>query len=88
MNGRTMLNHPLSPRETQVCGWLAQGLTNREIAEHLFLAENTVKTHVGRIMAKLDVSSRAQVVTVFYERALADRCANCPRAKADTPKEW
>jgi DNA-binding NarL/FixJ family response regulator len=46
------------------------GRTNQEIAGELFVSEATVKTHLGRIMSKLHLSSRAQAVVVAYESGL------------------
>jgi predicted ATPase/DNA-binding CsgD family transcriptional regulator len=55
---------PLTTREREVAGLIAQGLTNRQIGGRLFIAERTVDTHVGRILAKLGCSSRAQVAVI------------------------
>jgi DNA-binding CsgD family transcriptional regulator len=52
----------LSPREREVLEQIAVGLSNREIAERLFLSENTIKTHVNNIYSKLDVRRRTQAV--------------------------
>ncbi|HSL58747.1 MAG TPA: response regulator transcription factor [Acidimicrobiales bacterium] len=60
----------LTDRETEVLVEIARGLSNTEIAEKLFVGEATVKTHVGRILAKLNLSSRAQAVAVAYESGL------------------
>ncbi|MDR6939209.1 response regulator transcription factor [Arcanobacterium hippocoleae] len=60
----------LSERELQVLGLAARGKSNTEIAEELFLAEATIKTHVGRIFAKLGVRDRVQAVVVAFQAGL------------------
>jgi DNA-binding NarL/FixJ family response regulator len=60
----------LTERETEVLRCIARGRSNSEIAAHLHLGEATVKTHVGRILAKLGARDRVQVVIAAYESGL------------------
>jgi predicted ATPase/DNA-binding CsgD family transcriptional regulator len=61
---------PLTSREREVAELITGGLTNRQIGGRLFIAERTVDTHVGRILAKLGCSSRAQVAAIVAGRRL------------------
>ncbi|GAA2408720.1 response regulator [Nonomuraea africana] len=60
----------LTSRETDVLKLLAQGLTNTQIAARLYLGEATVKTHLSRILMKLNVTTRVQAVVFAYESGL------------------
>jgi predicted ATPase/DNA-binding CsgD family transcriptional regulator len=61
-------NRPLTRREREVAALIARGLTNRQIADALFIAERTVDTHVEHILAKLGVGSRAQIAAWVVEQ--------------------
>jgi len=60
----------LSPRETEVFKLVAKGLSNSEIADRRVLSDQTVKTHVSRVLAKLGLRDRAQAVVAAYESGL------------------
>lgn len=63
----------LSARELEVLGLLCDGLNNRDIAERLFIAENTVKNHVRNILEKLGMTSRMQAVAYAIREGLVSR---------------
>jgi DNA-binding CsgD family transcriptional regulator len=60
----------VTPRELEILGLIAQGLSNREIAEKLFVSENTVKTHSSRLFDKLSAKRRTQAVQIGKEFGL------------------
>jgi DNA-binding NarL/FixJ family response regulator len=66
------LTKHLTPKEEQVLGLVAEGLTNRQIAERLGVAEKTVKNYVSTLLAKLGVESRTQAAVMAARRPLGD----------------
>ena len=60
----------ITPRELEILGLIAAGLSNREIAERLFVSENTVKTHSSRLFDKLNAKRRTQAVQIAKEAGL------------------
>ncbi|WP_413803979.1 response regulator [Streptomyces iranensis] len=70
---RRPVQDPLTDRETDVLNAVADGLTNAEIGRRLVIAEATVKTHLLRLFAKLDVNDRTRAVVVAMERGILER---------------
>jgi two-component system, NarL family, response regulator LiaR len=62
----------VTPRELEILEQIAEGLSNREIAEKLFVSENTVKTHSSRLFDKLGAKRRTQAVQLGKQRGLID----------------
>ena len=62
LNAGALEESGLTPREHEILGLIAEGLSNREIGERLFVSENTVKTHSARLFEKLGASRRTQAV--------------------------
>ena len=60
----------LTPREIEVLGLMAEGLSNREMAERLFVSENTIKTHCSRVFDKLGAGRRTQAVQIGKQHGL------------------
>jgi DNA-binding CsgD family transcriptional regulator len=60
----------ITPRELEVLALIAEGLSNREMAERLFVSENTVKTHTSRVFDKLGASRRTQAVQLAKSQGL------------------
>lgn len=70
MNSSAVRELGITPRELEVLELIAEGLSNREIGERLFVSENTVKTHSSRLFDKLDVARRVQAIQKARELGL------------------
>ena len=69
----------LTDREKEVVGLVAEGLSNQEIGERLYMSPATAKTHVSRAMSKLRARDRAQLVVLAYEAGLGSNSERLPR---------
>jgi DNA-binding CsgD family transcriptional regulator len=70
LNERRLKDLGITKRELEILELIAQGMSNREIAEKLFVSENTVKTHSSRLFDKLGAKRRTQAVQIAKERGL------------------
>jgi two-component system, NarL family, response regulator len=67
------LTHPeLSERELQVLKYMATGKSNKEIAQVIYVSENTVKAHVKSILAKMDAMGRTEAIAIAIKRGLIE----------------
>jgi len=70
LNEQRLRELSITPRELEILNLIASGLSNREIAERLFVSENTVKTHSSRLFEKLSAKRRTQAVQIGKELGL------------------
>jgi len=70
LNEMKLIELGITRRELEILEWIAKGLSNREIAEKLFVSENTVKTHSSRLFDKLSAKRRTQAVQIGKELGL------------------
>ena len=70
LRDRPILYEPLTPREHEVLGLVADGLRNREIAERMGISEHTVKFHLAAVFGKLGASSRTDAVRRGFQLGL------------------
>jgi ATP/maltotriose-dependent transcriptional regulator MalT len=70
VNSRKLEELEITPRELEILELIAKGMSNREIAEKLFVSENTVKTHSSRVFDKLGAKRRTQAVQLGKEFGL------------------
>ena len=78
----------LSDREREVLAAMARGLSNGEIAEAFYVSEATVKSHVGRILAKLGVRDRVQAVVVAFDAGFVRPAGSPGQVGGDDPPLW
>jgi DNA-binding NarL/FixJ family response regulator len=70
-----MRQESLTRREREIVDLVVLGLTNRQIAEELFLSEKTVENHIGRILVKTDLPSRTRLAAYAIEHGLTSKSA-------------
>jgi DNA-binding CsgD family transcriptional regulator len=70
LNEKRLRELGITRRELEILGLIAQGMSNREIAEKLFVSENTIKTHSSRLLDKLSAKRRTQAVQIAKEMGL------------------
>lgn len=75
-NANARIPEGLSAREREIFSLVARGMTNAQIAKELFIAETTVKSHVGSILAKLSAKSRSELIVLAYGHHSASRERN------------
>ena len=76
----------LTHRESEVLQLIARGMSNAEISDTLFIAEQTAKTHIGRILAKLNLRDRAQAIVFAYETGLVTPSGSGPAPRSPEGK--
>jgi DNA-binding NarL/FixJ family response regulator len=82
-NAQAMQSGPLSPREQEILGLVAQGLSNAEIARRLVLSAGTVKAHISHMMVKLGIAQRAGLVRYALGRDIAALPAASSKNQSD-----
>jgi DNA-binding NarL/FixJ family response regulator len=75
----------LTAREQEVFRLIANGLSNTEIAQELFISDATVKTHITHILQKLNLRDRVQAVVLAYQNGLFDADARRPDSREESP---
>jgi len=70
LNSDAALEYGISKRELEVLVLIAEGFSNRQISEKLFVSESTIKKHASSIFAKLDVSRRTEAIKIAFQRKL------------------
>ena len=81
------LASPLTRRELEVLALLAEGRSNRQIAETLFISESTAGVHVSNILGKLGVTGRTEAAAVAFRAGLVPAAPGDPRRRLSSPPE-